>query len=271
MAKLAGNHWGLPGLALLLLFCSTSAAALSLTIGIPQTPDSTVQSRLASTLEQALAKQDHLVQIIAQHDSYLHNIRGGYFDAFFAEPHIGAWAIDKRGYIAVARLSASLNYHLIAQRNQADIFELRDLARRDVCSPKMPFLGRQFLERLFTDTENKPTVLEVNPQRQIIDIIEQPCVAFVVDEQRYLANNLDQSHITLAQSPRFSHIGFFAHPRLSMELKDQLLQALLAPGNQPTWQLLTDYYAEKTPWVASDNTDFPINWQHWLPQHWLTQ
>lgn len=258
-----------------LMFCiailmhqASTANAISLTIGIPSTPDPMVADEIADILEQALSEYDYQVQVIQQPDSYLHNIREGYFDAFFAESHIGAWAIETHGFTAVARLSATLSYHLVASREKQDVYELRDLVGRDICSPDKPSLGYQFFQRLFSENDDKPTVLIVNPQRDVTDIVEQPCAGFVVDEQRYLDNHLDQSFITLARSPRFNHLGFFVNQRLSNELTDILQQTVLKYDNQQKLQTLTDFYTVRASWIATDNSDYQPSWQEWLPDDW---
>ncbi|MGH1542515.1 MAG: PhnD/SsuA/transferrin family substrate-binding protein [Arenicella sp.] len=246
----------------LLLHHAVNAENGTLSLGIPTVPDTSVSDKVAIALQTSIK---HKIRVVDDEKSYLRSIRTGLLDAFFAEPHIGAWAIRQQDYNAIAKLPKPLYFRLIAKRNQNDIFELRDLKGRPVCSNKNPALSYRFLVRLFPEQANRPETFIVNPQRKTIDIIEQPCLAFIVTEEQYINAKLEQKFITLARSKQFTHLGFFVRSGLPQKTQRQLLSTLTQTGS--TLNALTTYFSNSSTFVPADNSDYPDNWQTWLPNN----
>ena len=92
---------------------------------------------------------------------YTHKMREDKYDIVFDGPHFAAWRIKHLHHIPVASLPGTLDFLLVARKDNKDINSLRDLVGKKICGFPSPHLATDMIYNLFTNPVIQPVIFEV--------------------------------------------------------------------------------------------------------------
>ncbi len=165
--------------------------------------------------------------------SYIQHIQHDGYDLVFDGPHFVGYRMAKFGHVPLVRLPGSLDFVVIARRDNRQVVELKDLAGRPVCGHAPPNLATLTLQAQFPNLSRQPRILETRGfKNAFLGVIKRRCDAAPIPTRVYAkldrGANGGQTRI-LYQSAPLPHQAFTAGRRVTPEEQEKIAAALLAP------------------------------------------
>jgi len=154
----------LVGIAVLFLMANTTIAQADLTFSAPP------RESLERGVKMYGPIADHLSELLGEKVIYKHPVdwiqysikmRKGEYDIVFDGPHFAAWRIKHLQHKPVAMLPGSLDFYILAQADDDELNDLRDLVRYKVCGLASPNLGTVTVYSLYENPVVQPEIYEV--------------------------------------------------------------------------------------------------------------
>jgi ABC-type phosphate/phosphonate transport system substrate-binding protein len=143
---------------------------------------------------------NYLTKILGQKVVYKHpgnwvqyakDMREGHYDIVFDGPHFSAWRLQKIGHVPVVRLSGSLEFVVIAFKDNHDVTSIDNLIGRRICGIASPNLGTVAVFSLFSNPVNQPMMVNIKggPKQVLAAFLskKEKCVAAVIRDNLYNA------------------------------------------------------------------------------------
>lgn len=204
---------------------------------------------------------------------YQQGIRQGRPGVYLAAPHFVAWAHHRHQFIPFLKLSSPLQYVIATRHDDAQYFELRDLAEQNVCSTRAMNLDFLLVKDAFQDTL-KPAINKiVNSVSSAMEYDNQNCAAFAVSEQTFKAFNTEdpQRFIRLYQGPEYRNYAFMVHPGVPRESAIQLKNFLRSPTALDVLAPVLSEFATQPKLVPVKRRDYPASYLEALKPYWQAE
>lgn len=213
--------------------------------------------------------------------NYQQGVRLGRPGLYLTAPHFAAWLIHRHQFVPRMRLNSPISFVVAARRNDAQIFEINDLARRNVCAPQPLNLDYLLVNSAF----DQPMLsAEIKIIRSVFSLMRKggggeashgavQCRGFALNHRQFamLESQLPEHYIRLHQSREFSNYATVIdaqvnakYPRLGnlfdTFLREEETQTVLAP--------VLAQLAEIPVWVDASKEDYPSSYFEPLQRFW---
>ena len=199
---------------------------------------------------------------------YSQGLRNGKSGIYFAAPHLSAWAVNKHKFVPILKLAGNLQYVLVSRRNDIDIFEIRDLARKRICTSKAPNLDFILASRALSSSLNSPIIVAKKSAAAAMIANDEDCDAFAVSEHTYIKFSRKEPYkfIRLQQGKKHQNYAFIGSPNIDGDTLNRLKKVLLSTEISTLLAPLYSHYSLKPRLVRAQNKDF-IN----IPNEYLNK
>ncbi len=279
ISQLAKNvlYWG--GVATCVL-CSVATygqdQADSVKLFLPFTVPATDQGEqhllddlLATTVDKST--DPPILLPVDEWNAYLLAVRDGAPGVFLAAPHFAAWLIHEHDFSPIARINDTLSYTVMSRAHDHQLFSVRDLAGRVVCT--QPRLSLDFvMASNLLPANSKPMQLAVT--RSIAERLanrDERCAAFAVSER--LAREVEASSpgefVRLYQSKLWPQYALLINNELANAPGyEQIRDALLEPAMQQWLAAAVGHEISSSEFVSASAADYPPELRNLLIEYW---
>ena len=193
-----------------------------------------LKHRLQLQIDKALAARDSSLRLKVQDASiwqnYHQKLRAGDAGVYLVESHFAAWLATRHKFQRLLSLSEKLSYSIIAERTQWEIFEVADLAGKNLCLP--PPLSRPYfiLQTLFTENLETPVpIFDWQPHRRTLESDSNCDAIFVTDAIALeLQQRFPNKYIRLFHSKPSGNLEVVATTTLNASQLEEITQVLTA-------------------------------------------
>lgn len=216
---------------------------------------------IARYLSQLLGKKVTYAHPASWRD-YQTKMRQDKYDIVFDGPHFAAWRIQNLGNQAVARLPGSLDFVLVARKDDASVQKAADLVGQTVCTMPQPNLGGVTLYSMFPNPARQPNFYLINHggfpnvERQFM---AGKCKAAILRESDYrflFTKDAAQMKIIQKSSP-LPNQGITLSRRVSAIERDKIRAAFSsAAGAAALKPLFARFDKTATHMVAAKSSDY---------------
>lgn len=192
-------------------------------------------------------------------------LRNGRIGIYFSPPHFAAWAISQHNFIPLVHIVEELAYVIAVKRNDPSIFEVSDLAGRQVCARQPLNLDYLLVTSALKESLIPADIKIMEPVSEQMKNDKTSCDAFSVSKHVFEELELQdpERFIRLHQTEKYTNYGLIAHPDLDPLLLDRIHTYFLLDRSQKLLAPLLKEYASKLKLVRSSPEDYP-------PQYWTS-
>lgn len=201
---------------------------------------------------------------------YQQGLRRGRLGVYLAAPHFASWAIHKHQFTPILRLAGPLKYVIAARRDDANIFEVNDLANKAICAQKAVNLDFLLVSTALDNTLLSANNKSVNSVPDAMKYDNQNCHAFAVSDHILRQFNLDSPgrFIRLQQGDEYSNYAFIAHSDVPKSRLGQLKSLLQTTEFGVILAPLIEQYSSKTKLLPATREDYPLEFTTPLQIYW---
>jgi hypothetical protein len=201
---------------------------------------------------------------------YQQGIRQGRIGVYLAAPHFVAWAHHQHNFIPFLKLSSPLQYVIATRHDDAQYFELRDLAEQNICSTNAVNLDFLLVKTAFQNSLKPANNKIVNSVASAIQYDNQNCAAFVISEQAFKTFNAKdpQRFIRLHQGPKYQNYAFVAHPDIPRDTAIQLKRFLRSEAALEVLGPVLSQFATNPKLIPVKRKDYPKHYVEVLNPYW---
>lgn len=186
---------------------------------------------------------------------YQSEMRKGNYDITLDGPHLVAWRMAKLGHVPLVKFPGSLEFVLIVKKDQDKVKSLKDMAGRSICALPPPNLATLTVMSEFNNPSRQPHVIGVQAFADTYKgVISGQCVGGILQAKLYF--NLDKdakaAKVVFDTKP-LPNQAFTVSPRVTAEMRDKMVQALLSPEGVAASQKLLEAFKAPKLVAASPN------------------
>lgn len=201
-------------------------------------------------------------KVVFQHGDnflvYQSEMRKGNYDIIFDGPHFLSWRMTKLNHVPMVKFPGNLVFSAITAKKQEKINDLKGLVGRTVCAFPPPNLATLSVLVQFENPSRQPLVVETgNFQEVYKKVIAGKCVGGVMQAKLFQELDKDaQLGKVLFTSKPLPNQAFSAGPRVTREMREKIIAAMLSPEGAEATQKLRDIYKIKAPMQAATEEEF---------------
>lgn len=231
---------------------------------------------MADQLQQAISRIDVTsVNIVtAEHwHEYQQGLRAGRPGIYLAPPHFAAWAIHQHQFKALIRLSSPLSYVIAARRNDANVFEMNDLAKLPVCARKPLNLDYLLINNAFDNTLLSADIMVVPSVIKEMRRSTSDCRGFSLSNTQFeqLALTFPDRYIRLQQSMKFNNLVMLSDAGSWVKHGDRIdrikTYLVTEQGREVLAPMLGEMALSAT-WISARSSDYPAKYYQSLAPFW---
>jgi ABC-type phosphate/phosphonate transport system substrate-binding protein len=203
--------------------------------------------------------------------SYQTNMQKGQYDLVFDGPHFVSWRVERLKHTPLVRLQGSLDFVVIARRDDEKITTFEDIAGRIVCGHAPPNLATLTLQAQFDNPSRQPFIRVVRGfPAAYFGVINKKCEGAVLPTGVY--KKLDsgetqgQTRILFHSKP-LPHQAISASPRIPPELQAKIREALLSPEAEGPTAMLRKRFGGGKPFIAATTEEY-VGYGYLLKDIW---
>jgi len=202
--------------------------------------------------------------------AYQQSIRYGRVGIYYAAPHFTAWAIEHHDFQTLLRTKGNLKYVIASQYANSNIFEIRDLVGKTVCTQSALNLDYLLVVQTFEKSLQPANIQTVTSIESELNSSETPCSAFSISEHLFSAQQIERpdKHIRLSQGPEYTNFAISIHPSLAPDYSDQLISFFQQESTLSLLEPLIKLSSNETSFTTPDNDDYPANYYAALKRYW---
>ena len=184
---------------------------------------------------------------------YQQGIRQGRLGIFFAAPHFAAWLVNVHKFNPTLRLSGKSQYVIVARSADSEIFEVRDLANKTVCSDATMDLSFLLVRESMARSVLSAKTLRVQNVAEAMKRNKLDCDAFSLSEHLLKPFLLEDpfQFIRLQQSDEYSNYAYLLNPEVPAKTKRALRKFLVSKKAKEILQPMYRLFSEKPTLVRS--------------------
>jgi len=189
---------------------------------------------------------------------YQSEMRKGNYDIIFDGPHFVSWRMTKLSHAPLVKFPGNLVFSAITSKKQEKINDLKGLVGRTVCAFPPPNLATLSILVEFENPSRQPLVLETETFPSVYKkVISGKCVGGIL--QAKLFQELDKDAKlgkVLFTSKPLPNQAFSAGPRVTPEMREKIIKAMLSPEGAVATQKLRDVYKIQAPMQPATEEEF---------------
>lgn len=189
---------------------------------------------------------------------YQSEMRKGNYDIIFDGPHFVSWRMVKLSHVPLVKFPGNLVFSAITSKKQEKINDLKGLVGRTVCAFPPPNLATLSVLVEFENPSRQPLVLETETFLAVYkNVISGKCVGGIL--QTKLFQELDKDAKlgkVLFTSTPLPNQAFSAGPRVTPEMRDKIIKAMLSSEGAVATQKLRDLYKIQAPMQPVTEEEF---------------
>jgi len=201
---------------------------------------------------------------------YQQGIRQGRRGIFFAAPHFASWLVNTHKFDPALRLSGKSQYVIVARRADSEIFEVRDLANKTVCTDATMDLSFLLVRESMTRSLLSAKTLRVQNVAETMKRNRLDCDAFSLSEhllQPFLLEDPFQ-FIRLQQSDEYSNYAYLLNPEVPATTKRALRKFLVSKKAKNILQPMYRLFSEEPTIVSAKSSNYPPSQMQSLQPYW---
>jgi len=175
---------------------------------------------------------------------YQSQMQKGAYDIVLDGPAFVGWRMAKLGHVPLVKFPGNLSFVVVTKKTNDKIKTLSDLAGRTICGFAPPNIATLEILFEFDNPARQPLIIETDNFKQTYQgMVSGKCVGAIM--QGKIFSELDkekQVGKVLYQSKPIPNQAFSAGPRVTPEMRDKMIKALLSPEGTVATQPLRDIY-----------------------------
>lgn len=189
---------------------------------------------------------------------YQSEMRKGNYDIIFDGPHFVGWRMEKLKHVPMVKFPGNLVFSAITSKKQEKINDLKGLIGRTVCAFPPPNLATLSVLVELENPSRQPLILETENFPAVYKkVLAGKCVGGIL--QAKLFQELDKeakAAKVLFTSKPLPNQTFSAGPRVTPEMRDKIVKAMLSPEGAVASQKLRDLYKIQAPMQPATEEEF---------------
>lgn len=175
---------------------------------------------------------------------YQSEMRKGTYDIVFDGPHFVSWRMSKLQHVPLVKFPGNLAFVVIVQKSSAKLNSLKDLAGRTLCAFPPPNLATLAVQFEFENPARQPMLLETETFPQSYkNMLAGKCVGAILQKKLFETLDKDkQAAKVIFTSKPYPNQAFSAGPKVTPEMRERIVKALLSPEGAAATQTMRDIY-----------------------------
>jgi ABC-type phosphate/phosphonate transport system substrate-binding protein len=203
--------------------------------------------------------------------SYQDRMQKDAYDLVFDGPHFVSWRVEHLKHTPLVRLPGSLDFVVIARRDNEKITTFEDMGGRTVCGHAPPNLATLTLQAQFENPSRQPFIRVVRGFPAAYQgVIKKKCAGAVLPTGVYkkldTGETQGQTRILFHSKP-LPHQAISASPRIPPELQARIREALLSPDADAATAKLRARFSGGKPFVAATTEEY-VGYGYLLKDIW---
>lgn len=186
---------------------------------------------------------------------YQSEMRKGTYDITLDGPHLVAWRMARLGHVPLVKFPGNLEFVLVVKKDQDKVKSLKDMAGRSICALPPPNLATLTVMSEFENPSRQPHVIGVQAFADTYKgVVSGQCVGGILQAKLYF--NLDKdakAAKVIFDTKPLPNQAFTVGPRVTAEMRDKMMQALLSAEGAAASQKLLDAF--KAPKLVAASAD----------------
>jgi hypothetical protein len=162
----------------------------------------------------------------------------------FDGPHFVSWRMAKLQHVPLVKFPGNLVFVVAVKKSSARVNSLKDMAGRTMCAFPPPNLATLSVQFEFDNPARQPMFLETETfQQSYKNMVTGKCAGAIL--QKKLFETLDQDAQVakvLFTSKPYPNQAFSAGPKVTPEMRERIVKALLSPEGAAATQKMRDVY-----------------------------
>ena len=175
---------------------------------------------------------------------YQSEMRKGTYDIVFDGPHFLSWRMAKLQHVPLVKFPGNLEFVVAVKKDQAKVNSLKDMGGRTMCAFPPPNLATLAVQFEFDNPTRQPMLLETETFPQSYkNMVAGKCVGAILHKK--LFENLDkdaQVAKVIFTSKPYPNQAFSVGPKVTPEMRERIVKALLSPEGAVATQKMRDVY-----------------------------
>lgn len=243
-----------------------ASVAIALTLAVPVQADLIFTSAPRDSEEQEVLMYQPIVDLISkvtgQHvkfkygDNFLvyqSEMRKGTYDIILDGPAFVGWRMAKLQHVPLVKFPGNLVFVVAVKKNLTKVNSLKDMAGRTLCAFPPPNLATLTVLDEFDNPARQPLILESESfPLSYKNMVSGKCAGAIL--QKKLFENLDkekQAGKVIFTSKPLPNQAFSAGPRVTPEMREKIVKALLSPEGLAATAKMREVYKAPTLEAAS--------------------
>jgi len=229
--------------------------------------------KLTQKLQQALTVGglDNINIVTADYwQQYQQNIRRGQIGIYYAAPHFTAWAIEKHQFKPLLKAKNKLKYVIASKQAQQEIFEIRDLKNKNICTQSALNLDYLLVVDAFEKNLQTANTNIVTSVLHEINNPESQCSAFSISEHTFMQLQLNQPDqlIRLSQGIEHNNYAVSIHPSLDVTYSSKISNFLTTQSTLEILSPLLKLSSADLILLKPSEGDYPQQYTTPLKRYW---
>jgi len=175
---------------------------------------------------------------------YQSEMRKGTYDIVLDGPAFVGWRMAKLGHVPLVKFPGNLVFAVVTKKSNDKIKTLGDLTGRTICGFAPPNIATLSIIYEFDNPARQPLIIETDNFKQTYQwMASGKCVGAIIQPKIFAELDKDkQIGKVIFQSKPVPNQAFSAGPRVTPEMRDKMIKALLSPEGAAATQPLRDIY-----------------------------
>lgn len=174
---------------------------------------------------------------------YQSEMRKGTYDIVFDGPHFVGWRMAKLNHVPLVKFPGNLVFVAVAKKDNSKVNTLLDLAGRTVCAFPPPNLATLTVQYEFDNPSRQPLILETESFKDsFVGAMSGKCVGGILQAKLYQDLDKDGKAKVLFTSKPVPNQAFSAGARVTPEMREKIVAALLSPEGAEATQKLREVF-----------------------------
>jgi ABC-type phosphate/phosphonate transport system substrate-binding protein len=175
---------------------------------------------------------------------YQSEMRKGTYDIVFDGPHFVSWRMTKLQHVPLVKFPGNLVFVVAVKKDQAKIGSLKDMGGRTMCAFPPPNLATLSVQFEFDNPARQPMLLETDTFPQSYkNMVAGKCAGAILQKKLFETLDKDaQAAKVIFTSKPYPNQAFSAGPKVTPEMRERIVKALLSPEGAAATQKMRELY-----------------------------
>lgn len=175
---------------------------------------------------------------------YQSEMRKGTYDIVFDGPHFVSWRMTKLEHVPLVKFPGNLDFVVAVKKTSTKVNSLKDMGGRTMCAFPPPNLATLSVLFEFDNPTRQPMILETETFPQSYkDMVAGKCAGAILQKKLFETLDKDaQVAKAIFTSKPYPNQAFSAGPKVTPEMRERIVKALLSPEGAAATQKMRDVY-----------------------------